>query len=65
MKNEPEALREIHLIREKIYEETKFMTAEERAKHAADAAKRLIEEYHIKAKYVKAGQKDTTVSDPL
>jgi hypothetical protein len=34
MTNEPKALKEIHDIREKIYEETKNMTSEERAKHA-------------------------------
>ena len=33
MSNEPKAMREIHEIREKIYEETKNMTAEERLEY--------------------------------
>jgi len=34
MRNEPKELKEIHDIREKIYEETKNMTSEARAKYA-------------------------------
>ena len=51
MRNEPEALREIHIIREQIYEETKNMTPAERTKYAHDMAKQFIEEYNIKIEY--------------
>jgi hypothetical protein len=36
MKNEPDALREIHIIREKIYEETKNMTPAEQTKFTSE-----------------------------
>jgi len=51
MKNEPKALKEIHDIREKIYEETKNMTSEERAKHAHSEAQKLIKQYGLKINY--------------
>jgi len=51
MKNEPRALREIHEIREKIYEETKNMTPAERTKHTNDAAEKLIKMYNLKVVY--------------
>ena len=51
MMNEPKALKEIHEIREQIYEETKNMTATERAAHAHDDAQKLIEKYNLKIKY--------------
>jgi hypothetical protein len=41
MKNEPKALKEIHVIREAIYEETKNMTPEEQAKYAHRGIKNL------------------------
>ena len=53
MKNEPKALKEIHDIREKIYEETKNMTPEERAKHARCEAQKLINQYNLKIIYEK------------
>jgi predicted RNase H-related nuclease YkuK (DUF458 family) len=53
MKNEYEskALKEIHNIRERIYEETKNMTPAERVKHTKNEAKKIIEEYHLKIIY--------------
>jgi len=51
MTNEPTALREIHDIREKIYEETKNMTLEERTNHAHNEAQKLIKQYNLKIKY--------------
>ena len=51
MKNEPKALKEIHDIREKIYEETKNMTTEERVQHTHDEAQKLINQYNLKIKY--------------
>jgi ribosomal protein L29 len=51
MKNELKSLKEIHDIREKIYEETKNMTPEERAKYAHLEAQKLIRQYHLKIIY--------------
>jgi shikimate kinase len=51
MTNEPKALKEIHDIREKIYEETKNMTPEERANHAHNEAQKIIKKYNLKNKY--------------
>ena len=51
MKNEPRALKEIHDIREKIYEETKNMTPEERVQHTSSEAQKLIKQYNLKIKY--------------
>jgi hypothetical protein len=51
MRNEPKALKEIHDIREKIYEETKNMTPEERAKYAHSEAQKLMKLYNLKIKY--------------
>jgi len=48
MRNEPSALKEIHDIRERIYEETKDMTSEERATHAHHEAQILIKQYNLK-----------------
>jgi len=53
MRNESKALKEIHDIREKIYEETKNMTPTERTKYANDMAKKVIEEYGLKMQYDK------------
>ena len=50
MKNEPNALKEIHDIREKIYEETKNMTIEERAKYAHSEVQKLIKQYDLKSR---------------
>ena len=51
MKTEPKAIKEIHDIRETIYEETKNMTPEERAKHAHYEAQKLIKQYNLKVTY--------------
>jgi hypothetical protein len=47
-RNEPSALKEIHDIRERIFEETKNMTSEERATHAHREAQTLIRQYNLK-----------------
>jgi hypothetical protein len=49
--NEPKALKEIHDIREKIYEETKNMTPEERVNYAHYEAQKLIKQYNLKVNY--------------
>ena len=51
MRNEPKELKEIHEIREKIYEETKNMTSEERAKYAHCEAQKLLKQYSLKINY--------------
>jgi len=51
MNNEPRALKEIHDIREKIYEETKNMTPGERANHAHNEAQKLLKQYNLIIKY--------------
>jgi len=51
MRNEPNALKEIHDIRTNIYEETKNMTSEERAKHAHCEAQKLIKQFNLKLNY--------------
>jgi hypothetical protein len=48
MKNEPEAMREIHEIRLQIYEETKGLTPQERANRANKAAAELEQRYGIR-----------------
>ena len=50
MKNEPTAMREVHEIRAKIFEETKDMTPEERAAHASRGAQELIAMYGLNVK---------------
>ena len=52
MTNEPRAMQEIHKIREKIYEETKNMTAEERTEHTRREAQKLIEKHSLKFKSI-------------
>jgi hypothetical protein len=49
--NEPKSLKEIHNIREEIYEETKNMTPSERAQYANAQAQIIIKEYNLKIKY--------------
>jgi sRNA-binding carbon storage regulator CsrA len=51
MKNEPKALKEVHIIREEIYEETKGMTPAERAAYANAQAQLLINKYNLKLDY--------------
>ncbi|MDR1564027.1 MAG: hypothetical protein LBS74_03630 [Oscillospiraceae bacterium] len=53
MTNEPEAMREIHDIRLQIYEETKGMTAEQRADHANKAAEELVKKHGITLNWAK------------
>ena len=48
MMNEPRAMREIHDIREKIYEKTKNMTEKELTNFYTDAAHQVEEMYNIK-----------------
>jgi len=46
--NEPKPLREVHAIRLMIYDETKDMTLEERAKYYNDTGKHLADKYGFK-----------------
>jgi hypothetical protein len=48
MMNEPKSLKEVHMIREEIYEETKGMTPSERAEYANIQAQLLINKYKLK-----------------
>jgi len=50
MTNEPRAMREIHEIREKIYEDTKHMTPEEQTELTRREAQELIEKFGINIK---------------
>ncbi len=45
---EPRVMRELHAIRVKHYEETKHMTAAERAKKTNEAARKIAERYGLK-----------------
>jgi hypothetical protein len=51
MTNESKSLKEIHKIREEIYEATKDMTPSERAVYANDQAQLLIHTYNLKLEY--------------
>jgi hypothetical protein len=51
MMNESKPLKEIHMIREEIYEETKGMTPSERAVYANTQAQLLINRYNLKLEY--------------
>jgi len=48
MKNEPRASREIHEIREQIYNEIKDMTPEGRSEYYRKAARKMIEKHGLK-----------------
>jgi len=48
--NEPRALREIHEIREQIYEETKNLSPEERAERTNRIGREIAEKYGLKIK---------------
>ena len=50
MTNEPRAMREIHEIREKIYEETKHMTPEEQTELTRKEAQEMIDKYGLNIK---------------
>jgi predicted RecB family endonuclease len=47
LRDEPEAMREIHEIRLQMYEEKKGMTPSERAQHTDAAARRMAEKYGL------------------
>lgn len=46
--NEPRALREIHEIREQIYEETKNLSPEERSEQTNRIGREIVEKYGLK-----------------
>jgi hypothetical protein len=50
MFKEPKAMREIHKIQEKIYEEEKKLTPAQRIHRVKEAARKLMEEYGLKSK---------------
>jgi hypothetical protein len=49
--NESKSLKEIHLIRAEIYEESKDMTPSERAAYTNAQAQLLINRYNLKLEY--------------
>ena len=53
MTNEPIAMREIHKIRENIYEETKNLPPEERSALTRKEAQEVIDKYGLKVKRLK------------
>jgi len=50
MFKEPKAMREIHKIQEKIYEEEKGLTSEQRLRRVKDEARKFMEKYGIKSR---------------
>ncbi|MDR1996734.1 MAG: hypothetical protein LBQ83_00160 [Candidatus Margulisbacteria bacterium] len=48
MKNEPLEMQEIHAIREQIYNETKYLTLEQRMALTKKEAQEMIDKYHLK-----------------
>lgn len=50
MNNEPRALKEIHEIREKIFEETKNLSPEERADRRNRIGREIAEKYGLNIK---------------
>ena len=50
MTNEPKVMREIHEIREKLYEKTKEMTPEEHTAWTHERSRALLEQYGIQLK---------------
>ena len=48
---EPRAMRELHAIREKHYEETKHITTEEYIKWVNERARKVMKEYGMESKY--------------
>jgi hypothetical protein len=55
MMNEPNAMREIHEIREKIYEDTKHLTPEEYNARVRKRTKSLLDRYGIKVETIDPG----------
>lgn len=49
---EPRVMRDLHAIRAKHYEETKHMTAAERAKTTNEAARKIAERYGLKFNFI-------------
>ena len=47
MNNEPEGMREIHAIQEKIYEKTKTMTVEEKMVYVRKSAEEAEKKYGL------------------
>ncbi len=52
MIEEPKAMREIHGIQEKIYEETKNMTTEELLDYFRQGTEKLVGKYGLKVKTI-------------
>ena len=50
MFREPKAMKEIHKIQEKIYEEEKGLTSEQRIRRVKEEARKFMEKYGIKSK---------------
>lgn len=50
MFKEPKAMREIHKIQEKLYEERKGLTAEQEIRLIKDNARKIREKYGIKSR---------------
>ena len=50
MFKEPKAMREIHKIQEKLYEERKKLTSEQEIRLIKESARKMREKYSIKAK---------------
>jgi len=50
--NEPKTMRELHKIRERIYEEEKDLSIEERIKKTREESDKILNEYNIKLKRV-------------
>ena len=48
MLKEPKAMREIHKIQEKIYEEEKGLTSAQRISRVKEEARKFVEKYGIK-----------------
>ncbi len=56
---EPEAMREIHEIRLKLYEDKKDLSAIEKAEKTNEAAAEIIKKYKLKIKLLKRAKGHT------